>query len=628
MDRNTIFAFALIFATLVFFMSKTWNEKLGPALGLVSPPVRDSLVHRPSPPASVRPDSALAPAATSTAPTETLSTAAPVAPDTNPGQIIIVETDLYRGVLASRGGLIRSWEIKKYKDKQTAGPVEIIPAGGQEALALTAKENINLAYRLFETGKTGDTVYLDAREREQTITFTCRDTAEKFLVKKQMTFRPGCYDIGLRLSQGGLRGQRLKITWGCGIRESEPLEKGAAVVGAAFDYSEGYIKYGEEMDLAVSGKDTYKQIEGSTRWLSTKGKYFMAALIYQTETPATNTFSRLANAAAANQNNNFGYSTEYRMADSAALLQLYLGPTSYGILRSYGIQLERNLFQGYWFFFGADKWWPSLCGLLVSLLNFFYGLIPNYGVAIILLTIVVRIILFPLTIKQTRSMMRMKDMQPEITLIREKFKNEPLKMNQAIMAFYKERGLNPFTQGFGCLPMFLQMPIFIALYTTLRYAIELRSQPFIFWIHDLAGPEVMFNHYLPFSLPLYGNNVSLLNILMALSTYWQSKQTITDPKQKFMIYFMPGFMLLAMNTLPSGLLLYWTVSNFIGIGQNYLSKRLFSPSAEKAGAAAMVHGKPAMARPLTSLKEIKDHAKDKKNLRDPLSRINAKWKKK
>lgn len=626
MEKNTVFAFLLIFVTLLFFSSPTWTRKIAPALGL-APKVTDTIKTpaAPPPPPVTKDKGATAPAPPpAAAAPPSLAPAAPA--DTSPGQIFIVETDLYRGVIQARGGVITSWRIKSYKD--TAGnPVEIMPEGSRGALGLTLKEKLPLDGRLFASGREGDTVRLDARAREQALALECRDSAAGWAVCKEFTFRPGRYDVGLALAQSGLENEKLRLHWGCGIRGTEPLEKGSAIMGGGLDYSEAFLKYGDDVERTMSGGDKRKQFEGNTKWLSTKGKYFEASVIYGQEASALNVFERLENAAQANQKNNFGYSTEFRAAGERTEFQVYLGPVSYRVLRGYGIRLEKTLFQGYGWFLGADQWWPPLCGLLVRLLNLFHGLLPNFGVAIILLTILVRTLMFPLTLKQSRSMLKMKAFQPEMQAIRDKYKSDPMKANQAIMQMYREKGINPLTQGFGCVPMLLQMPIFIALYNTLRYAIELRNQPFVLWINNLGGPEVMFHHYLPFAIPLFGNTVSLLNIIMAISTYWQSKQTITDPKQKFMLYFMPGFMFLAMNSLPSGLLLYWTVSNILGIGQNLVIQKWFNrpgtAAAGAAGPAAAGRAKVTMDRPVTSLKEILEQAKHKRNQRDPMNRMSS-----
>jgi YidC/Oxa1 family membrane protein insertase len=180
-----------------------------------------------------------------------------------------------------------------------------------------------------------------------------------------------------------------------------------------------------------------------------------------------------------------------------------------------------------------------------------------------------------------KSMNRMKELQPKINVIREKHKSNAKKMNEQIMALYKKEGVNPLNPG--CLPMFLQMPIFIALFIVLRKAIELRGQgTFLLpWVHDLSQPEILpipFISPLPFAVPMYGQNIALLPIIMAIITFFQNKATIKDPNQKFMIWFMPIFMLALFNNFPAGLVLYWTFSSALGLLQQILMDRFRKPT--------------------------------------------------
>jgi YidC/Oxa1 family membrane protein insertase len=174
-----------------------------------------------------------------------------------------------------------------------------------------------------------------------------------------------------------------------------------------------------------------------------------------------------------------------------------------------------------------------------------------------------------------KSMSRMKDLQPKINALRQKHKSNSAKMNQEIMALYKKEGVNPLNPG--CLPMLLQMPVFIALFIVLRKAIELRGASTILvpWIHDLSLPESLFSFekILPSGIPLYGSNFALLPIIMAVLTYFQNKMTIKDPNQKMMIYFMPIFMLVLFNNFSSGLVLYWTSSSALGLIQQYYTEK-------------------------------------------------------
>ena len=171
-----------------------------------------------------------------------------------------------------------------------------------------------------------------------------------------------------------------------------------------------------------------------------------------------------------------------------------------------------------------------------------------------------------------KSMDKMKNIQPKVTKIREKHKNNPQKMNEEIMALYKKEGVNPLNPG--CLPMFLQMPVFFSLFVVLRKSIEIRgaTTTLIPWISDLSQAEVLFSleKILPNGIPMYGSNVALLPILNAVLTFFSQKMTIKDPNQKAMIYFMPIFMLVIFNSFSSGLVLYWTFQSALQLIQQLL----------------------------------------------------------
>lgn len=175
---------------------------------------------------------------------------------------------------------------------------------------------------------------------------------------------------------------------------------------------------------------------------------------------------------------------------------------------------------------------------------------------------------------------RMKDVQPKLEAIRSKYKNNPKKMNEQIMALYKKEGINPFNPG--CLPMIMQMPVFISLFVVLNKAIELRgAKTFIMpWVGDLSQPEALI--HLPFTVPIYGSNIALLPIIMAILTYFQNKATIKDPNQRMMIYLMPIMMLVLFNNFPAGLVLYWTFSSALQLLQQWIMDTSKKKSLQKA----------------------------------------------
>ncbi len=232
-------------------------------------------------------------------------------------------------------------------------------------------------------------------------------------------------------------------------------------------------------------------------------------------------------------------------------MSYYVGPKELSSIRPLGHHQEEVMD------FGTLRW---LCEALVWSLKALYAVIPNYGVAIILLTLIVRVIFWPLTHKGTESMKRMQEIQPKINELRAKYKDKPQKLQQETMALYKEHKINPLG---GCLPMLIQIPVFFALFNVLRSAIEMRFAPFL-WVGDLSEAEGLLAGLLPFGLSL-----NILPLLMAATQAWQQHLTPSggDPSQQKMMMFMPLIMLLFLYSMPSALVLYWTANQVMMIVQ-------------------------------------------------------------
>ncbi len=217
-----------------------------------------------------------------------------------------------------------------------------------------------------------------------------------------------------------------------------------------------------------------------------------------------------------------------------------------------------------------------ICMVLVAILNATYKVIPNYGVSILLLTLLVKMVLFPLTRKSQMSMVRMQQLQPLIGKLKEKHKGDKGKMGQEQMKLFKQHGVNPMS---GCLPMLLQMPVFFALFRTLQSSFEMRQAPFLSWISDLSEPDRLF--HLSFSIPVLGDWLNVLPILMGIASFVQLKltpKTTTgdDPQAKMqqkMMQIFPLVFPVILYSFPSGLVLYWTTSTMIGIGEQMLIRR-------------------------------------------------------
>jgi len=238
---------------------------------------------------------------------------------------------------------------------------------------------------------------------------------------------------------------------------------------------------------------------------------------------------------------------------------LFFGPKSLHVLRQLNNSLEKAINFGMFDILAKPCLW---------LMNYLYGFIPNYGVAIIILTILVKLVLWPLGNKSYKSMNDMKKLQPYMTEIREKYKDDKAKMNQEIMNLYKTYKINPMG---GCLPMIVQIPVFFALYRMLYEAIELRHAPFFGWINDLSAPDRLFQFgfSIPFMQPPYG--IPILTLIMGGTMFLQQKMSPPpgDPAQAKMMMFMPLIFTVIFINFSSGLVLYWLTNNILSIAQQY-----------------------------------------------------------
>ena len=212
---------------------------------------------------------------------------------------------------------------------------------------------------------------------------------------------------------------------------------------------------------------------------------------------------------------------------------------------------------------------------MLWLMNFLYRFIPNYGVAIIILTILTKVVLWPLGSKSYKSMSEMKKIQPLMKEIREKYKNDKKKMNEEVMGLYRTYKINPLG---GCLPMVVQIPVFFALYRMLYQSIELRHAPFFLWINDLSAPDRLFHFSfkVPFMQPPYG--IPVLTVIMGVTMLLQQKMSppMGDPAQAKMMMLMPLIFTVIFVNFPAGLVLYWLVNNILSIAQQYYIQKKFA----------------------------------------------------
>ena len=301
---------------------------------------------------------------------------------------------------------------------------------------------------------------------------------------------------------------------------------------------------------------TTVEYPGVQQWIAVKNRFFVTALASCSEANTGFSATVKRDMGAANYKpESVSVSVNFKGDGTKRTTTFFVGPKKQSLLWNLGM---KDVME-----FGMWRW---LCYPLVWVLNLFNGWIPNFGVAIILLTILVRLLFWPLTRKSTEGMKKMQEIQPLMKEIQAKYKDNPQRLQQETWQLYREKKVNPMS---SCLPMLIQIPVFIALFNVLRSAVELRYAPFL-WIADLSEPEGLFASWFPFG------GLNLLPILMAVSTALQSyftPSTGDKKQQQMMMVMMPAMMLIMFYSFPSALSLYWFLSNIFSIVQMWLIRR-------------------------------------------------------
>ena len=471
-----------------------------------------------------------------------------------------IKTDLYKAILSSKhGGSIQSFEIfdHTYKDSTYINLINDLN-----------KDNLRIEYKNID----GQDVDLSAPwvpsksnfggdiGSPTTFSFSVEVGNQK-TIKKSLTFYPDDYfidlDIDLVNTTENIFSGIYSVGWYGGLSSTEKNTQDDQTYFSSFVYQGG-----ELVDLkAKSGSAKSESFKGSAEWCAIRTKYFITVFLPESPTDVSSVSLN-----GSNKNNIETYDMAIHMPSSKqSSLRIYLGPLEYDRIKNAGAGLAQVMN------FGFSLIRPISKGVL-WLLKKMQTYIPNYGLVLILFSVMVKILVYPLTKKSYESTAAMQELAPELTSIKEKYKNNPQKVNEATMKLYKERGVNPLG---GCLPMLLQMPLLLALFQVFRSTIELRAEPFVFWIKDLSAPDTIF--YLPFTIPIYGSQVSVLPVIMVVSMFLQQKMmspaSAQQPQQKMMMYFMTGFFFLLFNSFPSGLNLYYTLFNILTILQQAITKK-------------------------------------------------------
>lgn len=582
MDKKTTTAFILISAILIVWLYMNSPEPPKPQKGADKEQVQNNGQN--NAPKSAQGDQSASRETTAAAPAQNQSLSA----DTSlvgralsaqvPEKIITIENDLVRLELTSQGGKIRRYFLKRYETWYHENKKEFHDKHIQ--LVNTSREggDLNLVFlskdgKLINTSKAGFTTditkshYVLKDNESLTVNFALKIADNKY-IRKIFTFKGHSYsfdcDIQLENMQDVVSNYRYDLVWNNGVNFVEQNSVDEATYANASAYS------GDEQVIvdASGGEKAYKEFNGRVDWVGVRNKYFTVLMAPK---KPSNEGGALIEGRHVNINEGAReyYSASLKVPFTSKAVEknsftIYIGPVEYDILKSYGRHFEAMVDFGS--LFGLKFIIRPISEyLLLPLFKFLHVFIPNYGIVIIVFSLIIKVALHPLMRSSLKSMKKMQMLQPKIAELKEKYKDNPQKQQSETMKLYSTYGINP--TG-GCLPMLLQMPILVALWALFGTSVELRQQPFAFWIHNLSSPDVIFT--LPFNIPLFGiSQVSGLALLLAITMFIQQKMTVKDPQQQMLVYMMPVMFLLMFMNLPSGLNLYYFMFNLFSIAQQY-----------------------------------------------------------
>jgi YidC/Oxa1 family membrane protein insertase len=472
---------------------------------------------------------------------------------------ITIDSPLYRMVISERGAAVTSMVLKNYQETahKDSRLKELIPpalAGGTALLSVDGVESNELATGVYTAEASTENISVQGRPVDVRFSY---QTAEDVRVEKIYRFQPESYLIDLIVTVRN--GSQKALGRGITLTLRDAVDEGAGGY-YAFNGPSGLVNNKLEQ-IEIKKIPENNQIDGTIRWIAIEQPYFMKSIISKLPVEGRMVLARENQILENRIVHNFG---DIGPSDQRTFeYGIFMGPKSLSILRSTQSDLDRIIDFGWVDFIAKPCLW---------FMNFIYGFIPNYGIAIIILTIVTRLLFWPLAQKSYKSMNDMRKLQPLMAEIREKYKNDKAKINQEMMGLYRTYKINPLG---GCLPMLIQLPVFFALYRMLYQAIELRHAPFVGWIDDLSAPDRLFDF--GFTIPLmqapYG--IPVLTLIMGASMLLQQKMAPApgDPMQAKMMMLMPIVFTFIFINFPSGLVLYWLVSNIVSIAQQYYTQK-------------------------------------------------------
>ncbi len=493
-------------------------------------------------------------------PAAAAATQVPAAQPVRPAKEISVETDLYKATFSELGGTITSFLLKDFRAKNTkdSAGVQLVKTTAEQGYPLAFSWGTAIPQNVLYTFD-HDTIRFDSSGNAN-ITMRAKQAnglevvrryelkRDDYIIKHTTTVINGSSQI--QQGAAGLYQRNMPFTEI--TKASNWLTRGPAI----YDEANGLQTF-----KLKNFEDGPKTIQSSVEWVAYQGTYFMTGIIPEHSPVAITMNARDEFVSIDIQS---ALDTLAPNTDKSYAYTIFYGPKKLTLLNKTGYNLAKIVNFG---------WFDVIAKPMLYLLNWLYSIFGNYGVAIILVTILLKGAFWPITQKGLKSMKNMQKLQPKVVKLKEKYKNDPTKLNQETMSLYKTYKVNPLG---GCLPMVLQIPVFFSLYKVLLQSIELRHAPFMLWITDLSAPDRL---YLGFDLPYLGG-LPVLTLLMGASMFLQQKMTPTtaDPTQAKIMMFLPLIFTVMFVNFASGLVLYWFTNNLLSILQQYLINRQKKPS--------------------------------------------------
>ncbi|GAA4847032.1 membrane protein insertase YidC [Algivirga pacifica] len=472
-------------------------------------------------------------------------------------QAFVLENEDVKVELNAQGGTVEKVTLKNYLT-YTKEPLVLLDESSSNVV-----EEVTTAYGELDL----NSFYYTATQEGNTVTFKVEQEGTTIVERRYSLADQGfVVDYDLDLNENYIKGNNVEVFW---ENKMKRLEKG--LKDSRQKSTVNFYTVDQDFDyLSQSGNDE-EEVEEPIRWVSSKQKFFNSAFITDTK------FKNLKAKIDVNEDNdNVVKTTQIAFAIpveglDAANIRYYFGPNEYHLCEEVTEGFEKNVYLGWSFFAFISKW------LIIPMFDFLEGFISSYGIIILIMVLVVKSLLFPLTYKSYLSMAKMRALKPELDEMKEKIGDDMTKVQQEQMKLYQKAGVNPIS---GCIPMLAQMPVFLALFNFFPNAIQLRQESFL-WADDLSSYDSILN--LPFDIPAYGSHVSLFTLLWAASTlvytYFNNQMqsgSMQNNQMKYVSYITPVFFLVFFNSFASGLTYYYFISNLVTIAQQVFSRNFIN----------------------------------------------------